>query len=47
MNVLAAGAKPLPTIARLRDMNMYDLYCGKHLELEPEPSMADKGVPQS
>ena len=31
-DVLAAAARPLPTIERMRSMSMYDLYCGKHLE---------------
>ena len=30
-DVLAAAAKPLPTIARMKDMTMFELYCGKHL----------------
>jgi len=49
-DVLAAAAKPLPTIAAMRDMTMYELFCGKHLEdlpsspnplkLQPAPSKA-------
>ena len=31
-DVLAAAARPLPSVDQLRDMSMYDLYCGKHLD---------------
>ena len=31
-DVLAAAARPLPTIAKMKDMTMYELFCGKHLE---------------
>ncbi len=31
-DVIAAAAKPLPTIERMKDMTMFELFCGKHLE---------------
>ena len=46
-NVLAAAVRPVPTIAQMRGMTIYEIMCGKHerlVALEEQPQSSNSGT---